>query len=352
MNQGHQDLGVDDVALAAIPHRRVERDSHGRVIKLECSINAFELLPPQVCTLTMLQDLGLYCCAYLIALPPQIQNLKRLQKLDLSSCNSMITLPPEIGDLTNLEELILYACFYLSSLPSEIGQLRNLRVLILNYCESLMSLPPEIRNLSSLEDVDFPPGINIVEFIEQGGIEGWTSLRRLCFNVNWQLSDNEYLRIFRHLPRLLVALELLGAIDYIDLLSRAQLPPRIRVLRLGECYRILMSSSESDKQSIVDLLMRYRYLGFICSDFHEHKLYSPLAEHYLDINESGRCLIEGDHPIPLSVWPIVLERVNKKLTLTERGISEDEDHRRLSRRANAIYYLLHGPALAARKSLL
>jgi hypothetical protein len=135
--------------------------------------------------------------------------------------------------------------------------------------------------------------------------------------------------------------------------------------------------------------MRNRYLGFICSNFHETKLYSPLAEHYLDINESGRCLIEGDHPIPLSVWPIVLERVNQKLTrqrsrwsseiegshsipvsvwsivlervnqnLTQQrdgwpddDFNEDED-RNLCRRANAIYYLLHGPALAARESLV
>jgi hypothetical protein len=109
--------------------------------------------------------------------------------------------------------------------------------------------------------------------------------------------------------------------------------------------RIMNLPNESDKQSLVDLLRRNRYLGFICSDFYRQKLYSPLAEHFLDINESGRCLIEGGGcPIPLSVWSIVLERVNQKLT------QDDEDHK-LCRRANVIYCLLHGPAFAARETL-
>jgi hypothetical protein len=349
MNQGQQDSDVDDAALAAIPHRSVEKDSHGRVIKLRCRGHDWDMVPPQVCTLTRLQELDLSHCVSLTELPPQIQNLKRLQKLDLSHCVSLTTLPPEIGDLTNLEELTSLCCRNLSSLPSEIGQLKNLRVLDLgsNNDESVMSLPPEIRNLSSLEDVTFFSGIHIVEFIEQGGMEGWTSLRRLCMYAH-SLGDNEYLRIFRHLPSWLVALRLRADIDSIDFLSRVELPSRIRELGVG-----LKSSSESDKQSFVDLLIRNRYLGFICSNFHNQQLYSPLAEHYLDINESGRCLlIEGDHPIPLSVWPIVLERVNRKLTQRDRRINQEKDYRSLCRRANAVYYLLHGPALAARESLV
>jgi hypothetical protein len=270
-----------------------------------------------------------------------------LKKFDLSHCHFLITLPPEIGDLKNLEESIILGC--------EIGELKKLRVLRLGNCESLMSLPPEIKKLSSLQDVGLPSGINLVEFIEQGGMEGWTSLRSLCLSKNEgrpRLSDNEYLRICHHLPSWLVVLQLDDVVDSIDLLSRVELPPRIRSLRLYECFRIFFSSNESDKQSLVDLLRRNRYLGFIGSNFHKSELYSPLAGHYLDINESGRCLIEGGHPIPLSVWSIVLERVNQKLT-RRRDLyhAEDEEHK-ICRRANAIYYLLHGPALAARDSLV
>jgi Leucine-rich repeat (LRR) protein len=317
---------VDDVALAAIPHTRsVERDGQGRVIKLDCGRNDFDTLPPEVCTLT------------------------RLRELDLHFCSSLTTLPPELGDLTNLEELRMSYCSQLKRLPPEIGQLWNLRVLRLGSCPSLMSLPPEISNLSSLEHVTLPPGINVVEFMEQGGMEGWTSMRRFCLSKDWQLSDNEYPRFFRHLPSWLVELQLRDNIDSVDLLSRAQLPPKLRVLLLWSFGRIMNLPNESDKQSLVDLLRRNRYLGFICSDFYRQKLYSPLAEHFLDINESGRCLIEGGGcPIPLSVWSIVLERVNQKLT--RRDTQDDEDHK-LCRRANVIYCLLHGPAFAARETL-
>jgi hypothetical protein len=352
MNQHGRDLGGDDVALAAIPHsRRVERDSNGRVIKLDCSMNDFGTLPPQVCTLTRLQDLDLAYCAYLTELPPEIKNLKRLQTLDISNCHCLTTLPPEIGDLTNLEELFISDCEELSSLPKEIGELKKLRVLTLGECQSLTSLPPEIRNLSSLEVVILSPGINgILDFINEGGMEGWTSLRRLSLNGrDWRLGENEYLCMFRHLPSSLVDLELPYDIDSINFFTRARFPPRIRVLGFGPYSHIVNSSNESDKQSLVDLLKRNRYLGFICSDFHNTGLCSPLAEHYLDINESGRCLVEGDHHhIPLSVWSIVLERVNQKLT--RREYVKDEDHK-ICRRANAIYYLLHGPAFADRESL-
>jgi hypothetical protein len=263
--------------------------------------------------------------------------------------------------------LILDNCAGLSSLPREIGQLRNLRVLKLDHCESLTSLPPEIRNLPSLEYVELSPGINIVEFIEQGGMEGWTSLRMLCLSMNEcrpRLSKNEYLRIFHHLPSWLVDLQLYDDIDSINFFSRIELPSRFRVLEISSCSGIVNSSNQSDKQSVVDLLTRYFYLGFICSNFHNTGLYSPLAEHYLDINESGRGLIEGGgHPIPLLVWPIVLERVNQKLTQRDEPEYDEDDvvfidklvdivERELHRRANAIYYILHGPALAAHENLV
>jgi hypothetical protein len=187
-----------------------------------------------------------------------------------------------------------------------------------------------------------------MEFMEHGGMEGWTSLRRFCLNKDWQLSDNEYLRFFRHLPSWLVELKLPDDLSSIDVLSRAQLPSKLRRLGLRRYSNIMHSSNEYDKQFLVDLLRRNRSLGFICTNFHKTKLHSPLAEHYLDINEIGRCLIEGEHPIPLSVWSMVLERVNQKLTRRDR---RNKFRKLRRRRANAIYYLLHGPAFAARKSL-
>ena len=56
--------------------------------------------------------------------------------------------------------------------------------------------------------------------------------------------------------------------------------------------------------------------------------YPLLAEHMLDINRSGRILFRDKQSIPLSVWPVVLGRVNQMFA----------DHPQ--RRANAMFYML------------
>jgi hypothetical protein len=60
-------------------------------------------------------------------------------------------------------------------------------------------------------------------------------------------------------------------------------------------------------------------------------------------------LIEGWHPtVPLSVWSIILERVNQNFTHRHHKNDDPRDflyHNR-STGANAFYYLLHGPAIA------
>jgi hypothetical protein len=78
-------------------------------------------------------------------------------------------------------------------------------------------------------------------------------------------------------------------------------------------------------------------------DFAESDLYTPLIEHYLDLNRSGKTLLSGNvsRPgIPLSVWPFVLERANQ--LFQENG----------RRQANVLYHLLGGPAFRARDNFL
>jgi Leucine-rich repeat (LRR) protein len=66
-------------------------------------------------------------------------------------------------------------------------------------------------------------------------------------------------------------------------------------------------------------------------------------EHYLDFNQAGRVLLGQDHSVPLSLWPVVLERANKMFQH-----SEDDDRER--KRANVVFLLLQGPALMQRRS--
>ena len=58
-------------------------------------------------------------------------------------------------------------------------------------------------------------------------------------------------------------------------------------------------------------------------DFAKSSLYTPLTKH-LDLNQSGRILLSGhiSRPsIPLSVWPVVLERVNHLFQKNVRRMS-------------------------------
>jgi hypothetical protein len=60
-------------------------------------------------------------------------------------------------------------------------------------------------------------------------------------------------------------------------------------------------------------------------------------------NQAGRVLLgQGGHSVPLSLWPVVLERANKMFKH-----SEDDDRER--KRANVVFLLLQGPALMQRK---
>jgi hypothetical protein len=64
------------------------------------------------------------------------------------------------------------------------------------------------------------------------------------------------------------------------------------------------------KIDILKLLNEYIELGAVCCErdygqFEESRLFSPEAEHLLDINECGRVLLT-EASFALSVWPIVL----------------------------------------------
>ena len=69
---------------------------------------------------------------------------------------------------------------------------------------------------------------------------------------------------------------------------------------------------------------------------------SPEIEHLLDFNQAGRVLLGQGLSVPLSLWPVVLERANKMFQY-----SEDDDRER--KRANVVFLLLQGPALMQRR---
>ena len=76
----------------------------------------------------------------------------------------------------------------------------------------------------------------------------------------------------------------------------------------------------------------------------EHVLGGEI-QHFKDLNKSGRILLGKDpSSVPLSLWPLVLERANGLLFAARNASQLEQD----ARRANAIFHLLQGPALMQR----
>ena len=108
---------------------------------------AIRSLPPEIGTLSKLENFECVRNGQLTQLPPEIGDLSRLRLLNCYD-NQLTSLPPEIGDLSQLREL---NCGFnqLTSLPPQIGRLSQLRVFSCSK-NQLTSLPEEIANLKQL----------------------------------------------------------------------------------------------------------------------------------------------------------------------------------------------------------
>ncbi len=119
--------------------QKIEQAAKDKVTELDLSGNQLSSLPPELATLSHLQQLYL-SDNELSSLPPELAQLSNLQQLYLSN-NQLSSLPPELAQLSNLQQLYL-SNNQLSSLPPELAQLDNLRELYLH--DNPLSIPPEI----------------------------------------------------------------------------------------------------------------------------------------------------------------------------------------------------------------
>jgi hypothetical protein len=117
----------------------------------------------------------------------------------------------------------------------------------------------------------------------------------------------------------------------LELLASKPLPSALRWLSLTN------NDVEEEKRPrlILRLLQENPQLwSVLCWDIDAAEVL-PEINHFKDLNKSGRILLGKDHrSVPLSLWPLVLERANG-LFYRKQG----------ARRANAIFHLLQGPAL-------
>jgi hypothetical protein len=110
---------------------------------------------------------------------------------------------------------------------------------------------------------------------------------------------------------------------------------------------VMANADVCEKEALLKILQANPQLSFVGAGmasygFMGSTLYSPRIRQLLDVNQAGRCLFcsseeSSSSPsanVPVSLWPMVLERAQRKFKNFPR------------RRSDVIYQLLHGPAFA------
>ena len=141
----------------------VTTDGDGRVIGINLPTKRHPLqvlvpdqllsgaIPPELGSLTNLEELDLSENRLSGAIPPELGNLANLERLSLSGNRLSGAIPPELGSLANLEELYLDNNRLSGAIPPELGNLANLERLSLSGNRLSGAIPPELGNLANLE---------------------------------------------------------------------------------------------------------------------------------------------------------------------------------------------------------
>jgi hypothetical protein len=128
-------------------------------------------------------------------------------------------------------------------------------------------------------------------------------------------------------------------ITRLDLPGSMFQPSKLRQFDMDD-NPVVYDPAEEDISCLLRLVDSHPELGYVGVGVMKSALCSPHVQYLLDLNRCGRVLLKGGGGIPLSVWPLVLER----------AIQDENFYSVDSRRTNVLYQLLKGPALAGRGS--
>lgn len=123
---------------------------------------------------------------------------------------------------------------------------------------------------------------------------------------------------------------------------------RLRILDLddndyAETFDLLMDDEHAIVRAILHLLGIFPELGYLGEDFADaidSEFFPASVAERIDMNRCSGLLLRGG-TIPLSVWPVVLAKVNSDRFLQAMP----------SRKANVLYHMLHGPVFVGRGAL-
>lgn len=145
------------------------------VRKLRIVSSPMTALPPEILTLTNLQELSINNCKKLTALPPDLAKLPYLQVLNVNN-NALAALPPELGKCPELTKLQC-GSNPLTTLPAEFSALKKLRILEIVGVQ-FKEIPPCVFQMSALVDLNVnsnpiekvAPGIGDLANLEELGL--------------------------------------------------------------------------------------------------------------------------------------------------------------------------------------
>lgn len=130
-------------------------DAGGRVVVLSLEENGMSgAIPPQLGSLSNLQELHLASNRLSGAVPQELGSLAELTHLDVGSNELSGPIPPELGNLSNLRELEARGNELNGPIPPELDELTNLVWLSLSDNQLSGAIPSGLGNLSYLAHLD------------------------------------------------------------------------------------------------------------------------------------------------------------------------------------------------------
>jgi hypothetical protein len=335
---------VDATSRGNLPEAYVEKDGDGNIIALvdlgqETSISTGKDtepilhwdMPPAIGELQNLQKLALYNCR---SLPPSIGNLTQLRELSLHFCSQMRFLPPEMANLYNLQDVRIHGDTAMDRIIPCLQMLPNLRFL---YYRSVNGMDKSILRENMIEDL-LDSSVQFKNTLEILDIEGGDLLEEDVADI-----FSKVLPQYPNLQRIFIPNNLIRTLTPILKAQPKVIPPTIRLRQLNllgnpvlNCAYVEKDDVPVEQSNLLKLVTLHEELVSLGRGITETEVCTTETLLMLDLNEGGRVLLSRRfRPIPLSVWPIVLERYNRL-----NGYHPSP---------NIVYYLLrHGAALGKR----
>jgi Leucine-rich repeat (LRR) protein len=335
---------VDAASRGNLASSYVERDGEGNVIGLvdlgqeTSTITGKDTepiihwdMPDEIGELQNLQKLAVYNCR---SLPPSIGNLSQLRELSLHFCSQMRSLPAEIANLYNLQDVRIHGDTAMNRIIPRLRTLPNLRFL---YYRSINGMDKFMLRENLVGDL-LDPYVRFKDTLEILDIEGGDLLAEDVADL-----FSKVLPQYPNLQRVFIPNNLIRSLTPILKVQPKVIPPTVRLRQLNLLGNPVLNRTFLEKEdlsmeqaNLLKLVTLHEELVNLGRGITESDLCTTETLLMLDLNEGGRVLLSKRfRPIPLSVWPIVLERASLL-----QGYHPN---------TNILYHLLrHGPAWGKR----